>query len=102
MNALIESKRSEIEELCRRYHVRQLWIFGSAAREDFDPGRSDVDFLVEFQDIKRHGFNDVYWLLMEALEDLLGRHVDLIEPAAIRNDIFRREVDRTRVPLYAA
>ncbi|MDQ3480300.1 MAG: nucleotidyltransferase domain-containing protein, partial [Actinomycetota bacterium] len=49
MPALLEDKRAQIEELCRHFRVRRLDVFGSAIRDDFDPGRSDVDFLVEFE-----------------------------------------------------
>ena len=45
---LIERRRSELEELCRRYHVKTLEVFGSAADGTFDAARSDLDFLVEF------------------------------------------------------
>ena len=44
----IALRRDELRAVCRRFHVRRLDLFGSAARGDFDPQRSDVDFLVEF------------------------------------------------------
>ncbi len=50
MHTLIDRRRAEIAMLCRRYGVRQLEVFGSAARGiDFDPDTSDADFLVEFE-----------------------------------------------------
>ncbi len=49
MHAAVERHRAAIEELCRRYGVTKLDVFGSATREDFDEARSDVDFLVEFE-----------------------------------------------------
>ena len=75
----------------------------SAARgDDFDPTRSDVDFLVEFDPARRlHAFDD-YFDLKEALEALLGRHVDLIVERAIRNPYFRASVERARELLYGA
>jgi predicted nucleotidyltransferase len=49
----IETHRTQIAELCRRYGVKRLELFGSAARgEDFEPGRSDIDFLADFIDEK--------------------------------------------------
>jgi predicted nucleotidyltransferase len=59
--------------------VRRLNLFGSAARGDFDPQRSDVDFLVEFD---RTHTDALYFGLKEALEGLLGRPVDLVESGA--------------------
>jgi hypothetical protein len=49
MLRLIEMHRSAIAELCRRFHVHQLEVFGSAARgSDFDPANSDVDLLITY------------------------------------------------------
>ena len=48
MQDFIHAKREEIADLCRKHHVRRLSVFGSAARDDFDPDSSDVDVLVTF------------------------------------------------------
>jgi uncharacterized protein len=73
----VDSHREELRALCRRFHVRQLDLFGSAARGDFDPEHSDIDFLVEFdRSASLHAF-DAYFGLKEALEELFGRPVDL-------------------------
>jgi predicted nucleotidyltransferase len=79
----IDLRREELGALCRRCHVQRLDLFGSAARGDFDPEHSDIDFLVEFD--REHpealSFN-TYFGLKEALEALLGRPVDLVEGRA--------------------
>jgi hypothetical protein len=49
MNALIRPHLDAVARLCRHHDVRRLALFGSAAREDFDPLRSDVDFLMDFE-----------------------------------------------------
>ena len=50
MHAAISDKKDELAELCRRYGVARLEVFGSAARgTDFDPQSSDADFLVAFR-----------------------------------------------------
>ena len=102
MVASVERHREAIEALCRRFHVRRLELFGSAAREDFDPSRSDLDVLVEFEALGEGRYADAWFGLLEALEELLGRHVDMVSAEAIRNPYFRAELERTRVPLYAA
>jgi predicted nucleotidyltransferase len=103
MVPLIESKRAEIAELCRRYHVRRLEVFGSAARgEDFDAARSDMDFVVEFDPAARVGLFDAYFPLKEALEALLGRPVDLVEDGAVENPYLRASIERSREPVYGA
>jgi predicted nucleotidyltransferase len=93
--------REAIGELCRKYGVRSLVVFGSAVTEHFDDSRSDVDFLVEFADNLTSRF-DAYFGLKEGLEALLGRPVDLIMPGALGNPYFAASVFRHSEELYAA
>ena len=103
MIADIALRREELQELCRRFHVRRLDVFGSAARsEGFDPARSDLDFLVEFEPLQPGAYVDAYFGLKEGLEELFGRPADLVSAASIRNRYFRASVERTKAPLYAA
>lgn len=102
MSSLIEAHRDKLLELCRRYDVRRLDVFGSGARPDFDPNRSDLDFTVEFNDFTIDNAADRYLGLLVDLEDLFGRRIDLVSYQAIRNPYFKRVVDSTRVRLYAA
>jgi len=95
--------RAELQALCRRYHVLRLDLFGSAARSDFDPKHSDIDFLVEFD--REHpealSFN-TYFDFKEALEALFGREVDLVEPGAVRNPYLKASIDASREPVFEA
>jgi predicted nucleotidyltransferase len=102
LQELIASKREEITQLCRRYHVRRLAVFGSAARDDFDPERSDVDMRVEFEPLSESIYAENYFALHRSLEILLGRKVDLISARHIRNPYRKREIERTQETLYAA
>jgi predicted nucleotidyltransferase len=102
MQALIEQHRQGLVELCRKYDVRRLDVFGSALRDDFDPSKSDLDFIVEFNDFTIENAADRYLGLMIDLEDLFGRKIDLVSYRAIRNPFFKQVVDQTRVQLYAA
>ena len=102
MIADIASRRAELQDLCRRFGVRRLDLFGSAARGDFDPARSDLDFLYEFEAKPPGGYADAFFELKEALELLFSRPVDLVAAAAIRNPYFRESVEQTRAPLYEA
>lgn len=94
--------RPAIAALCRQHGVRRLEIFGSAARGDFDPVTSDVDFLVEFEDRGWEGSSDRYFGLLFGLEDLLGRKVDLVERSAVRNPHFLPVAERHRELIYDA
>lgn len=102
MSPFMDDHRAALEDLCRRYRVHSLFVFGSAAREDFDPERSDVDLLVEFEAPPQGGYADAYFGLREALENLLGRPVDLVASSAVRNPYIKAEIERTRTLLYAA
>lgn len=99
---LIRANLGSIIELCRQHRVQRLFLVGSATGGEFDASRSDVDFLVEFEPHPRRGFDDVYLLLKEDLERLLGRPVDLIERHCVHNPYVRASMERSKVPLYAA
>lgn len=94
--------RAALAELCRRYRVQRLEIFGSAVRADFDPARSDVDLLVTFGEIPAGSSADTYFGLLESLQALFGRKVDLVSGAKIENPYLRHAIDVDRRPLFAA
>lgn len=102
MDQAVADEGDQLSALCRKHSVKRLELFGSAACGDFDPSRSDLDFVVEFLPVPRRGFGDVYFHLLSDLEALFGRKVDLVEVTAIRNRFFRASVEATKVPIYAA
>ncbi len=102
MVPLIQERRPQTAEVCRRRRVRRLDVFGSAAGGDFDPTSSDLDFLVEFLPLQRGQHAEAFFGLMEDLEALLGRRVDLVVERAISNRFFRQAVEQTRETVYAA
>jgi predicted nucleotidyltransferase len=102
MSPIIIEKREAIEALCRKHGVKALWVFGSAVRDDCHPASSDLDLLVEFLPRPRSGFDDAFFRLIDDLQRLTGRAVDLIEYGAIRNPFFRASIDEEKVLLYAA
>ena len=102
MLPLVESKRTQIDELCRQFHVKRLELFGSAARGGFDPDSSDLDFLVEFAAVAPGDYADAYFSLKQALETLFGRAVDLVTAPSVVNPYLRDSINATRQPLYAA
>ncbi len=98
----LQDNRDDIDELCRRFAVRRLEAFGSAVLGGFDPATSDVDFLVEFLDIPPIGHADAYFGLLEGLQSVLGRNVDLVVISAVKNPYFLEQIERSRTLLYAA
>lgn len=103
MMGLIEKNYEAIGKLCVRYHVQRLELVGSAVDgREFDDEKSDIDFLVEFGPLKPGEYADTYFGLLEALEALFKRHVDLIMTGAIKNPYFLESINKTRKVLYAA
>jgi hypothetical protein len=99
---MISAHRGDLLELCERFGVRRLEVFGSAAGERFEPSRSDLDFLVEFRPASPSEMADRYFGLLEALEGLFSRPIDLVMTAAIKNPYFLQGIEPSRTLLYAA
>ena len=99
---VLRDKREAIAELCARYGVARLDVFGSALRDDFRPGESDVDLLVEFAPMDGYAKAVAYFDLLDELRELLGVEVDLVMTGAIKNRYIARDIERTRQLLYAA
>ncbi|MEA2599091.1 MAG: uncharacterized protein QOF89_83 [Acidobacteriota bacterium] len=102
MHPMIANLKIELEALCKRFGVHRLEIFGSAAGERFDDSRSDLDFLVDFAPASPAEMADRYFGLLEALESLFGRPIDLVMTAAIKNPYFLQGIQTSRKLLYAA
>lgn len=106
MNAVlateIETHRAEIRNLCARFGVLRLELFGSAVSGAFNPQRSDLDFLVVFARTDRMTPFEQYFGLKEELEQLFGRPVDLVEEGASANPYFLKSLNESRQLLYAA
>lgn len=102
MVPVVKERAQEIKVLCAKHRVKRLEIFGSAAKGDFHSERSDIDFLVEFSPLQPGERADAYFGLLEDLEDLFGRKVDLVMPGAIRNRYFLESINRDRKVVYAA
>ena len=101
MVELIETQRERVAELCRRVGARRLDAFGSAVRDDFDPQTSDLDFLVEFDDLPPALYAAAYFELKEGLEAIFRRPVDLVTEPSLANPYFRARVTAERRSVYA-
>ena len=93
----VDAHLPEVQALCRRFGVRRLDVFGSAATGRFDPARSDLDFLVEYAP---DASAKAHLGLLRALEDLFGRKVDLLTERGLQNPFLRRRIDSERRTLY--
>lgn len=102
MIEIISENMGPIVDACRRMGVRRLEVFGSAARGDFEPDRSDLDFVVEFEPGPRGGLDDRYFRLRAELERIVKRPVDLVERGCVTNPVIAAAIERGKVPVYAA
>jgi predicted nucleotidyltransferase len=102
MTHVLEGHRQALADLCRKHRVRRLDVFGSAARGDFDEEASDVDLLVDFDDMPHADRADAYLGFLTAVEALLGRRIDLVEVSAVRNPYLLRGIEESRELVYAA
>ena len=98
--AIVEERKQELAEICRRRKVRRLEIFGSAADGTFDPSRSDLDFLVEYEALEPGEHADAYFGLWEDLAASFNRKIDLVQPGGMRNPYFIRRVNESRTVVY--
>jgi uncharacterized protein len=102
MLPLIVERRPEIAALCRRFGVRRLAVFGSAARSaDFDPQRSDVDFVVAFERAEGASL-DEFLALRDALSATVNRPVDLVMEGSIRNPFIQAGILRSAETVYGS
>jgi uncharacterized protein len=98
---LVQNNRNAVADLCRKFKVRRLDVFGSAATGEFAPQRSDLDFVVNFADRAPTGeYANRFLGLAEALERLFQRPVDLVTEQSIHNPYFRRTLEATRQVIY--
>jgi predicted nucleotidyltransferase len=96
---IVEKNINKLIDLCKLHKVKELYIFGSVLTDRFSDN-SDIDLLVQFENVDILQYFDNYMEFKENLENLLGRPVDLLENQAIRNPVFRRVVDRNKKLVY--
>lgn len=103
MNQAVSSHLSQIEHICESHQVNYLYAFGSVVNENFKQGKSDIDFAVEFSSkVPILQISKKYFSLIRTLEELLQSKVELVSYKVVRNQIFKEELDRTKVAIYEA
>jgi uncharacterized protein len=101
MNILIQNNRDKIIDICIKRNIISLTLFGSATGDQFNPAKSDLDFLVKFGEMKPGDHAKEFFGFIEDMEKLLQIPVDVIEPSAIRNPYFRRSIQDSKELIYA-
>lgn len=99
MNSILEDNLEIIRLICKEHHVIRMYAFGSVCTSHFD-GNSDIDLLVAFEPLEFGDYTDNYFQLVESLEELLHRNVDLVTEPSLSNPYFIKSVESSKVPLY--
>lgn len=97
MEKLIEQNLTEIQELMTAHRVEKAYVFGSAAKSTMKVG-SDVDFLIRFaKDTELSTYDENYFNLMYALQDLLKCNVDLVEEKTLSNPYLLQSINDSKL-----
>ena len=97
---IISDNIQHLKELCNKYKVKTLYVFGSVLTDKFR-SESDVDLLVDFNsEIDHTNYTDNYFDFYYSLKNLFNREVDLIDESAIQNKYFRSEIDKSKNLIY--
>ncbi|MFT7157477.1 MAG: putative nucleotidyltransferase [Parvicella sp.] len=100
---LISNNKIQLKRICEKHLVKSLYLFGSAAKNQFDTLHSDLDFVVEFNpNINPIDYSDYFLDLLGDLKILFGKDVDLLSYRALKNRIMIAEIDHSKIELYAA
>ncbi|MBT3244260.1 MAG: nucleotidyltransferase domain-containing protein [Bacteroidetes bacterium] len=101
MQGFIKDKTFEIEQICKAYDIKTLYVFGSVCTERFSDS-SDIDILVSFKEISIEKYTDNYFELHYEFEKLFERKVDIITENSLSNPYFIESVEETKQLVYAA
>lgn len=102
MNKLIYSKIDKLKELCKKYDLQTMHIFGSACTQSFND-ESDIDILISFKkNISIERYTDNYFNLHYKLEELFNRKIDLITENSLSNPYLIESIEENKQLLYAA
>ena len=98
---LIEKNKARLQELCKKYDIKTMYLFGSATSDEFKDS-SDIDILISFQEIPYDKYTDNYFELHEELEMLFIRKVDLVTERSLSYPFFKQSIEESKQLLYAA
>lgn len=103
---LIQNNINAIAAVCKQHHVKELFLFGSAARRNDFTDNSDIDILVNFEHLPLDTNEQVFYIvenrdmLQERLKEIFKREIDLIEENKISNKYLRYFINKDKKLLY--
>jgi predicted nucleotidyltransferase len=96
----LEDKTEKLIALCNQYKVKRMFAFGSMTKGNFNPQTSDIDLIVELEDLPPSEKGEILMDLWSELEDLFARKVDLLTNLNIKNPYLRNEIENTKFLIY--
>lgn len=96
----IENKIEKLISLCNKYKVKKIFVFGSIAKGNFNPKTSDVDLIIEIEDLPPSEKGELIMKLWSELEALFARKVDLLTNLNIKNPYLRNEIENSKYLIY--
>ncbi|MGL4941730.1 MAG: nucleotidyltransferase family protein [Thermoguttaceae bacterium] len=99
MHPIITDNLPQIHDLCEKYKVKRLCVFGSVCTDRFND-ESDIDLLYELDDIQPEEFFDYMEPLVLGMRELFGRKIDMVSEKSLSNPYFIKVMQRTRTPIY--
>jgi len=99
MNSVISNNIGQIKKILRNHRVKKAYVFGSVCTDKFND-KSDIDFIISFDDRYFDNYVENYFSLEDQLKSLLKREIDLVAEETVQNPYFKKIVDQTKKPIY--
>lgn len=96
----IRKNLSLFSDICKNHRIKSLYAFGSSVTDQFNPQRSDIDLLVEMEDMDPLEKGEKLLSLWDKLEDFFQRKVDLLTQKSLKNPFLLENIDKTKILLY--
>jgi predicted nucleotidyltransferase len=102
MSLILSQFSEKIEATCKKYHVHQLYLYGSLTTAKFFSNASQVDLIVRFKDqISVDEYAELYFGQAADLEQLLNKKVDLMTEKPVKNPYLRKSMEESKARIYA-
>ncbi len=103
MQPIIENRKEEIKDLCRKLKIKKLYAFGSVVSKNTFTDNSDIDFLISFiDDISLDEYSETYFQLHYQLRELLNRDIDIVTERSLSNPYSIESINRSKALIYEA
>ncbi len=96
----IKNKLDKLFELCNKYKVARLFVFGSLSKGNFNSETSDIDLIVELEDLPPVEKGENLMRFWSELEELFTRKVDLLTLKNLKNPYLKKEIENSKLLLY--